>query len=433
MASATIPVANFMVRIFMCSPVVCPRPSTDEGFASRRSPGQHTSASSFATAHHARPSGVPPVSGKSSTIGFGQYTPGCTGVAPRSSRNGEDHVQVESVSMASGSDSPAPRERSSADRPAAGDVLPGWTTRAVRALGRLDDRTGGRAGHSGDRVANCAAPTRVGARRARPRTSLRGRRLRHPRRHLRRAAGTGGIGDGSRPRAACDRRRARCGTSIGSLRPAVASPTGGGTPGRLAARPASFDRARRPCDQSPLRRRQRLLPARARAQPDVLLRSLRRTRVHPRTGAGRQVRPDLPQARAARAARAATARRRVRLGIDGDVRRRAPTARTSSASRSVASRRISPAAGSPTPAWRTASRSGCRTTASSVASGSTRSRRSACSSTSGDAAHGRVLHDAARPARRSRPLAQPRDLVGRRIEDRRRVPSSAATCSPTVS
>ena len=62
---------------------------------------------------------------------------------------------------------------------------------------------------------------------------------------------------------------------------------------------AALQGARRPGDHPPLRRRQRLLPARARAVADLLVRLLRRRRHRPRRGPGRQVRADLPQARPA--------------------------------------------------------------------------------------------------------------------------------------
>ena len=61
----------------------------------------------------------------------------------------------------------------------------------------------------------------------------------------------------------------------------------------LAALAASRRRRHRP----PLRRRQRLLPARARALDDVLVRPLRRRRARPHRRPGRQARADLPQAR----------------------------------------------------------------------------------------------------------------------------------------
>ena len=64
----------------------------------------------------------------------------------------------------------------------------------------------------------------------------------------------------------------------------------------------------------------------------------------------------------------------------------------------------------------TGSRSGCRTTASWPASSSTRSRRSACPSTSGKASSTEYFHDLRAALRAAGPAAEPRHLVGRWVE-----------------
>ena len=74
-------------------------------------------------------------------------------------------------------------------------------------------------------------------------------------------------------------------------------------------------------DQPPLRRRQRLLPDRARPVDDVLVRPLRAGLVDAGGRPGGEVRSRVPQGRAARAAGHAAARRRLRVGHDGDPRR----------------------------------------------------------------------------------------------------------------
>ena len=63
---------------------------------------------------------------------------------------------------------------------------------------------------------------------------------------------------------------------------------------------------------------------RARPVDDVLVRPVRRRRDVVRGGPGGQARADLPQARPARTSRRPTARRRMRLGVDGDPRRHPP-------------------------------------------------------------------------------------------------------------
>ena len=101
------------------------------------------------------------------------------------------------------------------------------------------------------------------------------------------------------------------------VRPPAAARRGGAPP-----RAAPQQGARRGRRQPPLRRVERLLPAGARAQPDLLVRGVPRLRRHARAGAGQQVRADLPQA--GPAAGHAAARRRLRLGRHGHARRPAP-------------------------------------------------------------------------------------------------------------
>ena len=135
--------------------------------------------------------------------------------------------------------------------------------------------------------------------------------------------------------------------------------------------------------QPPLRRRQRLLPPRARAVDDVLVRPLRRRRRSTSTTA-QALKHDLICRKLGLDDhdRRAPARRRVRVGVDGDPRRQ-PLRRLGRRHHDQRGPgRARPASGSPTPASPTGSRSGCRTTATSAASSSTRSRRSACPSTS---------------------------------------------------
>ena len=98
----------------------------------------------------------------------------------------------------------------------------------------------------------------------RRRRHLRGRRGAAPRR-LARACGLGWSALPAR------RRRGRAGWTA---RAAAAAAAGGGPPARRAALAAARRRGHRP----PLRRRQRLLPDRARAVDDLLVRPLRRRR-----------------------------------------------------------------------------------------------------------------------------------------------------------
>ena len=113
---------------------------------------------------------------------------------------------------------------------------------------------------------------------------------------------------------------ARAARKLGLHRPAAAAAARGGPAEGLAPLAA----ARRRGHRAPLRRRQRLLPARAGPGDDVLVRPLRRADDGPRRRPGGQARADLPQARARRPPRRADARRRVRLGLDGHPRRHPP-------------------------------------------------------------------------------------------------------------
>ena len=111
---------------------------------------------------------------------------------------------------------------------------------------------------------------------------------------------------------------------------------------------AALALARRPGDRTPLRRRQRLLPARARRPHDVLLRLLAGGGDDARRGAGRQAHADLPEARAL--GRCAAARRRLRLGSACDpcrpsLRRACRRRRRSRASRTQLARARVEAAG----------------------------------------------------------------------------------------
>ena len=168
------------------------------------------------------------------------------------------------------------------------------------------------------------------------------------------------------------------GATAGAARAAAATAAGRGPPPRRGALAAP----RRRGDRSSLRRRQRLLPDRARPVDDVLVCPLLRRGDGPRRRAGLQARADLPQARPARAAGRPAARRRLRLGIDGHPCRHSTTTSTWSASRSAVPRPTWPASEPPRPASATGSTSASRTTASSAASSSMQSRRSGCRSTS---------------------------------------------------
>ena len=111
------------------------------------------------------------------------------------------------------------------------------------------------------------------------------------------------------------------------------------------------------------------------------------------------------------------ARRRVRLGLDGDPRRHPLRGRRRRHHDQRGPGGAGPPAGRRGRASATASRSACRTTASSAASSSTRSPRSACPSTSARAARRVLRHPARRPAP-ARPAAQPRHQLGRRVAAR---------------
>ena len=161
----------------------------------------------------------------------------------------------------------------------------------------------------------------------------------------------------------CGRRRGapRCGSARSG-----AAPAGARRPTRPAARPAAQHRPRPGRDQPPLRPVQRVLraaPRRRRWPTPAATGPARRPGVRPGGRAARQARPDLPQARpAARrcgCSTSAAAGARCRC-----TRRASTTARRSPASRSSArAAGLRRTRGSPSAAWRTWSRSGCRTTA----------------------------------------------------------------------
>src|SRR6185437_11126583 len=103
------------------------------------------------------------------------------------------------------------------------------------------------------------------------------------------------------------------GLPAGGTGPAVAAATGGGS----AHRPTPLAGPRCPVGAAPLRRQQRLLCARTRADHDVFLRSFFTRRRDARGSPGLETRTHLPQVGTARAHRDADARRRLRLGHFG--------------------------------------------------------------------------------------------------------------------
>ena len=161
------------------------------------------------------------------------------------------------------------------------------------------------------------------ARRPRPGPRLRDGRPRHPRRPpgrpLRRADAA--LPQPQVPRAdagrgAADRARP------GLVQPQAAARPAAGDAAALAPYgrgPAPLDGSRRRRDPPPLRRLQPLLRDGAGSLDDLHLRGLPPRGRHPRGGAGLQVRPGRPQARPQ--ARHAAARRRLRLGRHGPLRR----------------------------------------------------------------------------------------------------------------
>ena len=129
--------------------------------------------------------------------------------------------------------------------------------------------------------------------RARLRPRVRRRRPRRRRRHLRRARARATASRSSRCGGAssgCDALRI---VGLAGLRPLAAAARGGATP-----RPAASAGARRRGDRAPLRRVERLLPARARAVDDLLVRGVveRRTSTLEAAQAAKYE-LDLPQAR----------------------------------------------------------------------------------------------------------------------------------------
>ena len=208
-------------------------------------------------------------------------------------------------------------------------------------------------------------------------------------------------------------------------------PTARGGP---AVRPAPLTRARLEGDQPPLRRRQRVLRARARAGDDLLVRPLHRSRDRPRGRTGGQARAHLPQARSRRAAWRPTARRRLRVGIDGHPRRRPPRRPRRRHHDQRGRRPSSPGSGSQDAGvadrveirlqdYRELERRDVRR---HLLDRHVRARRQ------GEARH--VLRPAPRrccdPTGR---LLNHAISVGRRLAGRPRARSSAATCSPTAS
>ena len=233
------------------------------------------------------------------------------------------------------------------------------------------------------------------------------------------------------PPAPANSRGAGCGTAGGRARPAVAAPARG-VP---ASRPAPLAGPRRPRREPPLRRGQRLLPAGARPDHDLLVRPVRHT-----TSA------TLEEAQAAKHELICR-----KLGLDRRPGQRscstsaadgarwpstppAITTPRSPASPSAASRPTKPAGGWPRQGWPTGSRSGCRTTATSAASSSTPSPRSACSSTSAPRRHGPRTSRRSPGPSWSPPAAcstTPSPSRAGRCSDG--TPSSVATSSPTAS
>ena len=205
--------------------------------------------------------------------------------------------------------------------------VPGCAQAADRVLGRQHDRSVRRSGPTRPQLARCAAAHHVGARGARVRAGLHRRRARRGRSDRRGAAGVPGIAARRGRRGPHQRRdphrtrgRAEGGGRAARARRArqAVAPAAGGD---RAPRPAALDAPRQGGGQPPLRRRQRVLRARARPVDDVLVRPVRRRRRVARGGPGGQARADLPQARPPRTTGRPAARRRVRLGVDGDPRR----------------------------------------------------------------------------------------------------------------
>ncbi len=223
-------------------------------------------------------------------------------------------------------------------------------------------------------IARRAAPHRHRTRRARLRSRVRGRRPRRRRRHLRSAEARR-----HHPELKLSPKQwAAAAKLIGVAgAQAAASPAGGSPPPGAAP----LEGARRRGDPPPLRRLERVLRDGARPDDDLLVRGLREAGRLARRRAGAEVRADLPQARPA--AGPAAARRRVRLGRDGDARGQAPRRAGGRRHDLTLAGREGDASGSPRPAWPIASTSGCSTTATSSTGRTTRSARSACSSTSG--------------------------------------------------
>ena len=159
--------------------------------------------------------------------------------------------------------------------------------------------------------------------------------------------------------------------------PAVAAAARGGA----GARPPPQQGTRRGRDRAPLRRVERLLPHRARPVDDVLVRGVRRRR-HARSKPRR--RPSTSSCAASSVSRPGMRLLDVGCGWGGMVMHAAREHGVHAVGVTLvdAVRRSGHAPRCARPGSPTASRSGCRTTATSPTARSTRSARSGCSSTS---------------------------------------------------
>ncbi len=150
------------------------------------------------------------------------------------------------------------------------------------------------------------APLELGIGRA-----VRGRGPRCRGRHLRRDE----VAPGPAPTQAVTEAVGGRGQAHRARRPqAPAAATRGGPPSRSTPQ----QRPRRRRDRAPLRRLERVLRVGARPHDDVFVRGLRDAGRLARDSAGAEVRPHLPEAGTATGP--TTARRRMRLGRDGDAR-----------------------------------------------------------------------------------------------------------------
>ena len=206
--------------------------------------------------------------------------------------------------------------------------------RADRAVGRLVDRSAGRWRRDvALALTRRASPPAVEPERARPRPGVRRGRPRCGRRHLR-------VGRRSSA-AACPRTRVSC---SGCCRPPCGRRAGSGVLGRPLPPPP--EEARLHGGRHSVRRDAAAIEHHYDVGNDFYRLVLGPSMTYscarfvddddrPHGGAGGEARPHLPQARAGRDARRPAARRRVRLGLDGDPRRIALRRVASSASRSA--------------------------------------------------------------------------------------------------